>query len=568
MVHRNAAISVRQFNDGVELAEMGKAEVILHGELTFYIPKSCKNIELCYSTKRMPGKEYLNNATECHSDSCFLQLKPKVSFYTGVLHEITQGDTATVKFNDKDKEYCPLQTLTGSLTLQIIETSAGCPVTVVGATLPQSEKKESEEKEEKEEEETTSEKPIQKSSNRWLIPVVAVAAVFCLLASGANVYIIHRVCKARKEENADLPVHSVQQPPNAASKSPAPTSPASLPPQTPPATSTPQPLETEPISPSVATPSREVEKVKRKTKKQRKSRITAVTEPATKSVVAKDVSPPFTMAAKLTEDAPRNLHRNDMLRYAGMYPCQSGSQLDPFLQHIYEIYEPFPARRKVVEWEVKFFLQIVSDAFRELPWLLKNARLQLSSHGAVYSHGRYCSFNRRTGKFISRRTTPGFIAWYAFATKYGHEIKIPDDERFDDILKRLSIPALLIVVFRENIEIETRRSAYKRIRQLLIQVNSMYPKTQLRGMAYPVCLIPALIDKDARAFFEGANDLTYSTPIEVINQLKKYEDSDVDERTDETQPTFSDGKKRDVMGSVEVLGTQTTATTTVKEDLF
>uniref|UniRef100_A0A7E4ZQ02 Uncharacterized protein n=1 Tax=Panagrellus redivivus TaxID=6233 RepID=A0A7E4ZQ02_PANRE len=476
------ATSTKQFDDGVELVGVGDAEVIINGGLSFYISSSCTHVKMCYSTKTIPGKKYTNKASECHQESCLLEINPKIFFYSGVLHTITQNNKVTATFNVNDRDYCPLKTLTGNPILEILKIPDGCPITVVGASLPQPIEETVESEKNEEEERTTSEQPVQKSTNRWLIPVVAVAAVFCLLASGANVYIIHRVCKARKEENAELPVHSVQQPPNVASKSPAPTSPASLPLQTPPATSTPQPLETEPISPSVATPSREVEKVKRKTKKQRKSRITAVTEPAMKSITAKDVSPPFTMAAKLTEDAPRNLHRNDMLRYAGMYPCQSGSQLDPFLQHIYE--------------------------------------------------------------------------------------QVPDDERFDDILKRLSIPALLVVVFRENIEIETRRSAYKRIRQLLIQVNSMYPKTQLRGMAYPVCLIPALIDKDARAFFEGANDLTYSTPIEVINQLKKYEDSDVDERTDETQPTFSDGKKRDVMGSVEVLGTQTTATTTVKEDLF
>uniref|UniRef100_A0A7E4W4G0 RanBD1 domain-containing protein n=1 Tax=Panagrellus redivivus TaxID=6233 RepID=A0A7E4W4G0_PANRE len=132
----------------------------------------------------------------------------------------------------------------------------------------------------------------------------------------------------------------------------------------------------------------------------------------------------------------------------------------------------------------------------------------------------------------------------------------------------MSVPALLVVVFREQLRTPIRRNAFAKLRVRLTEVACLHPTNELLGKAYPICLIPEMLKKDAKKFRDGANDMAYSTPFEVLKQDAKNEATEEDENTDETQATFSDGKKRDVLGSVEVMGTQTEATVTVKEDLF
>uniref|UniRef100_A0A7E4UWG9 Uncharacterized protein n=1 Tax=Panagrellus redivivus TaxID=6233 RepID=A0A7E4UWG9_PANRE len=57
---------------------------------------------------------------------------------------------------------------------------------------------------------------------------------------------------------------------------------------------------------------------------------------------------------------------------------------------------------------------------------------------------------------------------------------------------------------------------------------------------------------------------TYSTPLDWINQRIKDEATVEEKRTDETQASFSDGQMPLRSTSVEVLGSRTSATTTIK----
>uniref|UniRef100_A0A7E4VPM4 SUEL-type lectin domain-containing protein n=1 Tax=Panagrellus redivivus TaxID=6233 RepID=A0A7E4VPM4_PANRE len=552
--------------DGVMLNATGEVELVLPGKLSFTFGKLCEGVlGLCYETTPMSDStrnKYDNAARKCAQDTCFLTVNPQTESRIGALGITDSNDAITATFDNNNKAWCPLKAINGRQKFYILNMPK-CHVNVVGASLPLAVKHDEVEKDSKEVvEEASSEQSVKTTDLRWV--VVPVTIVILLVVFGIIGFVIYKACK--KPQDQVIPQPDLEQQ-KIIEKSPIASATSPIAPVSPPPTVTPKSPKQAVTSPTIAPTSREVLSQGERIKKEKKSRPTPTITDAVTST-AKDISPPFEMAAKWSEDAPRSLHRNGFLRYVGMHPCRSGSQLDPFLQNVFEIYEPFPARRKIVDWEVMFFLQIVSDAMVEAPKLIKDARQQLCRHGAIFDHRNFCSFNKTTRRFISRTDTPGFVAWYAFASEHGNEVKIADDDRVDVFLRRLSVPALLTVFFRENLEIEVRRSAYAHLRRLQTQVACMHPNRILLGMPYPVCLIPDLLKKDARRFREGANDLTYSTPLEVLKQIKKYETTEEDEVTDETQVTYSDGKKRDVLGSVEVIGTQTTASQTVQEDWF
>uniref|UniRef100_A0A7E4W6R0 ULP_PROTEASE domain-containing protein n=3 Tax=Panagrellus redivivus TaxID=6233 RepID=A0A7E4W6R0_PANRE len=318
-------------------------------------------------------------------------------------------------------------------------------------------------------------------------------------------------CIVRDRNNADLPKAN---PSNCQLQkivvvSPAATSPAIVP--TSPATMATVSTPMNPTkSPTVETPKREVEKKAPETTPTSMAPTTLTTVSNVVKTQKPDVSPPYDAAQKMIEDAARSLNRNKLLRFAGMMPCETGSRLDPFLQHVFRNYNTSP-RRHIDDDEVTFFLTFVSEAWRAAPALLKRARQELCCHGAVYERKKWRSFNEVTRHYIRQPTTPGFIAWFAFSGEHGHQITFKDNASAKQILKKLSVPALLTVFFKENLSKKIRRSAYAHLRTCLPQISKHYPEIQVRGMPYPICLIPEMKKKNLVMFYDAANDQTFST---------------------------------------------------------
>uniref|UniRef100_A0A7E4ZRI7 ULP_PROTEASE domain-containing protein n=1 Tax=Panagrellus redivivus TaxID=6233 RepID=A0A7E4ZRI7_PANRE len=277
-------------------------------------------------------------------------------------------------------------------------------------------------------------------------------------------------------------------------------------------------------------------------------------------------SQPYDMVLKFVEDAPRNLNRHNMLRFKGVMPREVGSRLDPFLQMVFSEYNTSPPRH-VVDFELNFFLLYVKDAMKAADGLLKKARQDLSRHGAIYEQKQWKSFNDKTKQYISRVTTPGFYAWYAFAGEHGNEIKFSKKPaEIEATLNKMSIPALLIVFFRLELDESIRKGAYIRIRHRMPQIANLYPRIQLRGMAYPICLIPELEDRDPQLFADFDN----TTGNESTQKTKEFDDDEFDKAiekalpTDETQVSHSDGRKNAFTESVETeIPTKTKTDTTI-----
>uniref|UniRef100_A0A7E4W5J2 Uncharacterized protein n=1 Tax=Panagrellus redivivus TaxID=6233 RepID=A0A7E4W5J2_PANRE len=102
------------------------------------------------------------------------------------------------------------------------------------------------------------------------------------------------------------------------------------------------------------------------------------------------------------------------------------------------------------------------------------------------------------------------------------------------------------------------------MRRHFTKIYKRFPEMQVYSLPYPLCLLADLKKRNEKAFNESENDRTYSTPLERINQRFKDEATVEDDITDETQVSFSDGKEHHKTLSTEILGSRTSATTTVK----
>uniref|UniRef100_A0A7E4VFE5 Transmembrane protein n=1 Tax=Panagrellus redivivus TaxID=6233 RepID=A0A7E4VFE5_PANRE len=195
--------------------------------------------------------------------------------------------------------------------------------------------------------------------------------------------------------------------------------------------------------------------------------------------------------AALIEDALRNLNRNKMLRFKGFDPVNFGDRLPSmaFLLRIFSTNHP----RKIADFELAVFLESVANAFQEANSLMSLARWQLCRHGATCDDHQNWTFTKQTYRYIRRLSTPGFIAWYAFAVKHGHEVHFKKNDLKDkSALNKLSVPALLTVFFREELPEYIRRRAFYRLRCQMPRIAAMHMDDDLIEMPYPLCLTPAM----------------------------------------------------------------------------
>uniref|UniRef100_A0A7E4ZPX2 Uncharacterized protein n=1 Tax=Panagrellus redivivus TaxID=6233 RepID=A0A7E4ZPX2_PANRE len=454
---------------------------------------------------------------------------------------------STIATFDKSGKYCPMKTINNRQSFTVLELPK-CPVVVNNASLPLPEDKKGDDEESTVE--NASDAPEEKKGVSWVFivcgAVITLVISACIL--GFMGYCANRCEQKKYAQKPKPPQKSTKIP--AAAASPAivatspsvqPTSPATL------ATVSPGTPKTPAKSPA-ETPKNEADG-KPKTATVQKPTPPPVTP---SKAVQTPKAEPYDVNRAI-ENAPKSLQANGLLKMGG----------SAVLKEIRRHYSTKPHRQSTID-ELEFFLLIVSQAYIEVHGFLKQARQLLCKHGAIFERGQWRSFNETTRRYIAKASTPGYVCWYAFSCEYGDKIQISDEVKAEAIFEKLSAPALLTVFFREDLKDQIRRSAYAHMRRHFKNVYDSFPEMKLYALPYPLCLLPDLKKKDEKAFNESANDKTYSTPLEQINQRFK-DATTVEERlTDETQVSHTDGKERLKTISTEVLGSHTSVTTTVK----
>uniref|UniRef100_A0A7E5A0A8 RGS domain-containing protein n=1 Tax=Panagrellus redivivus TaxID=6233 RepID=A0A7E5A0A8_PANRE len=506
---------------------------------------------LCYAAKSTSdvSGQYRNVDERCPAGSCKIFLNPQLTDSSVGLLLKTDDSNIIGTFDNVSAKYCPLKMAKNHLNFDVIELPK-CTVVMNGASLPKSRLKDGKNDEEAADDDSEAQEG--KKGTNWIL--IGCGAVSSLVISVSGLWLMAYCtnrCKNKKHAQKPKPSQKSRRIP-AAATSPAiaatspsvqPTSPTTLPTVSPSAAKTPAKSPAE-------NPKQEVDE---------KPKIVPVLKPNTPPVTASKAAKtpeaePYDVSRAM-ENAPKSLQANGLLKMGG----------SAVLKEIRRHYSTKPYRQSAIE-ELEFYLLIVSQAYIEVHGFLKQARQLLCKHGAVFERGKWRSFNETTRRYIAKASTPGYVCWYAFACEYGGEIQISDEVKAEAIFEKLSAPALLTVFFREDLKDQIRRSAYAYMRRHFKKVHDKVPEMTLYSLPYPLCLLPDLKKKDEKAFNESANDITYSTPLEQINQRIK-DDTTVEERlTDETQVSCSDGKERLKTLSTEVLGSQTSAPTTVKMD--